>query len=97
MTWRIVPEARQTPYHLKLSFDGQLIERELIVGRKRYAPQLQLHAPPALLPASEVVMRPRKLFGVLGGFGPMFPPWLVAYLVIALPLVSALKRVFKIY
>jgi len=97
VSWTIVPAARRAPYNLKIVFDGKVYDRQLIVGRKQYAVQLQWHAPPDPLPASEVVMKPRKLFGVVGGFGPMFPPWLVAYLVIALPLVSGLKRVFKIY
>ncbi|MDA1087578.1 MAG: EMC3/TMCO1 family protein [Verrucomicrobia bacterium] len=97
VTWRIVPEGRPEPYALKMVFDGAVYERELLVGQKRYAPQLEVHSPPDLTPASEVMMRPPKLFGVIGGLGPMFPPWLVAYLIVALPTVSVLKRVFKVY
>ena len=97
VTWRIVPEAGEEPYKMRIVFDGNVYERELIVGQKHYALPLVMHSPPDLMPASEVVMTPRKLFGVIGGFGAWFPPWLVAYLIIALPLVSILKRIFKIY
>ena len=97
VTWRIVPEGRPEPYQLKMVLDGTVYERELLAGQKRYAPQVEMHSPPDLMPASEVMMTPRKLFGVIGGLGPMFPPWLVAYLIVALPAVSVLKRVFKIY
>jgi hypothetical protein len=39
-----------------------------------------------------------KLFGAVGGIDVLFlPPWLVAYLLIAIPFVSILKRLFRIH
>jgi len=45
----------------------------------------------------EAVMPPVKLFGVVGGLDFLYlPPWLVAYLLIAIPFVTILKRTFRI-
>ena len=41
-------------------------------------------------------MRQMKLFGLVGGLL-FLPPWLVAYLLIAIPFVSVVKRLFGIY
>ena len=43
-------------------------------------------------------MRPVKLFGVVGGVEGLFlPPWVVAYLLITIPLVYVLKRLLGVY
>ena len=47
---------------------------------------------------TELQMKPRKLFNIVPGIDVIgFPPWLVAYLIIVLPLVPLMKRVFCVY
>ncbi len=48
--------------------------------------------------ALEVRLRPARLFGVVPGIPAVgFQPWLVAYLLITIPLVPLLKRTLRIY
>jgi hypothetical protein len=94
--WRLTAEGRQEPYVLQVRYGGRTYEKELRVGGRQYAPAAAFYGG-APVRCVEVVMAPVKLFGVVGGLDFLFiPPWLVAYLAIAVPFVSILKRVFRI-
>ncbi len=96
-TWTVRAPARREPYTLQLVYRGEVYEKELIVGRRIYAAQAVLVDLDGPVQATEQMLPIVKPFGVIGGFGPFFPPWLVAYLLIAIPFVSVLKRVANIY
>ena len=92
--WRLKAEAR--PYVLKVRYGGRTYEKELLVGSTRYAPPAAFFEGAAVR-CLEVVMPPVKLFGVVGGLDVLYlPPWLLAYLLIAIPFVTILKRAFRI-
>ena len=96
-TWTLKAPARPEPYILRFVYDGETYEKEFIVGQRIYAAQAVLVDLDGPVQATEQMLRPVKMFGIIGGFGPFFPPWLVAYLLIAIPFVSILKRTCKIY
>jgi hypothetical protein len=94
--WRITADGRPEPYVLKVRYAGRTYEKELRVGGRQYAPAAAFYGP-APVRCVEVVMAPVKLFGIVGGLDFLYiPPWLVAYLAIAIPFVTVLKRVFRI-
>lgn len=96
-SWRIKADGREGVRVLKLRCAGRTYEKELLVGCRRYAPAARAYqdGPVQFI---ELAMRPVKLFGVIGGIDVLYlPPWLVAYLLIAIPFVGILKRVFRIH
>jgi uncharacterized membrane protein (DUF106 family) len=94
--WRLKARGRPEPYILKIRYGGRTYEKELLVGSTRYAPAVAFFEGGPVR-CVEVVMAPVKLFGVVGGLDVLYlPPWLLAYLLIAIPFVTILKRVFRI-
>ena len=96
-TWKLQAPARREPYVLRMVYNGEIYEKDFTVGQKTYAAQAVLVDMDGPVQATEQMLRQVRMFGVIGGFGPFFPPWLVAYLLIAIPFVSILKRTCKIY
>jgi uncharacterized membrane protein (DUF106 family) len=95
-TWIIKGKARPEPYVLKIPFRDATVERKLLIGQTTYSE--------AVVPATnseplttEIKMRPVRLFGIVPGWGPFLPAWLVGYIIIVVPLVFALKWAFGIY
>ena len=97
-TWKLQAAHEGEKLHvLKFVYGGKVYEKELLVGSRYYSTGFQLYEDEAVQ-CVEIVMKPTKLFGVIGGVDWLFiPPWLVAYLLIAIPLFSLLKRIFRIY
>ena len=94
--WRLRGSGTHSDYVLRLRYDGRTYERPLQVGTRTYAPPATFYED-APVRAVEVVMKPVKLAGIVGGIDFLFlPPWIVAYLLIAIPFVSILKRVFRV-
>ena len=95
--WRVKAQGGQGRHSLKIRYAGRTYEKHLLAGSRRYAPAVATYddGPVQVI---ELAMRPVKLFGVVGGIdGLCLPPWLVAYLLIAIPFVSILKRAFRIH
>jgi len=97
-TWKVKADAPGEGRHvLTFVHRGRTYEKELLVGSRHYASNFQF-CDGDDVDGIEIVMEPARLFGVIGGIDwLMLPGWLVAYLVIALLLVSVLKRVCRIY
>ncbi|KPK80999.1 MAG: hypothetical protein AMJ81_11025 [Phycisphaerae bacterium SM23_33] len=95
--WRLRPTRNGRRYDLKILYAGGVYEKQLLVDSRRYAPPVKTYDGEKVT-AVQVAMAPVKLFGVVGGLDFIFfPPWLVAYLLIAIPFVSILKWVFSIH
>ena len=93
--WRLKPTG-QRRYDLKIRYAGRIYEKQLLVDPRRYASAVQTYDSEKVI-AVELAMKPVRLFGVVGGLDFIFfPPWLVAYLLIAIPFVTILRRVFRI-
>jgi len=95
--WTIRAKARPEPYVLRIVFAGDIYACEFLAGDKRYAPTSRAFASGPVR-SLEVQLRPLKLFGVVPGLDCIgVPPWMVAYLLIALPCVTLCRRLFAVY
>lgn len=94
-TWTLRAASSNHPYRLAFRYRDQTYHHDLTVGLRTYAPAFVM---PNEHIASELKLRPRKLFGIVPGIEAiLFPPWLVAYLLIVIPFVFITKRVLRIY
>jgi len=95
-TWQLTASARAEPHPLQIRFDHRTFEHAIRTGARTYESPVCAHDEHVL--TTEVKLRPVKLFGVVPGIPALhIPPWLTAYLLIVVPCVFILKRVFKIY
>ena len=92
--WQLEGEARDEPYPLVFRWKDRTIERDLLIGQRRYTPPLEERPDEPVI--SEVRLREVQLFG-LPGLASWLPAWLVGYLVVTIPFVFLLKRVLRIY
>ena len=94
--WGLTAEARAEPRRLQMRFDKRTFEHPFRVGSPTYEPPLRRHEERFL--TTELKMRPVKLFGIVPGLPAIhFPAWLVAYLIIVIPVTFLLKKVLRIY
>ena len=97
-TWQLQAEAKSTPYVLELRYRTSTFTKELLVGQRRYSPPVEIYGDDQPMVRTELDLRPVQLFGVVPGIAWLgLPPWLVAYLLLAIPSVSLLKRLTGIY
>ncbi|MBE3070447.1 MAG: hypothetical protein IMZ66_09465 [Planctomycetes bacterium] len=94
-TWQVRGRAAEAPYRLAFRLKDRTVERDLLVGGRTYAQPVVDHGGQVV---TELRMRPAKLLGIVPGIPALaLPPWMMAYLVVVIPLVSAVKRVLRIY
>jgi hypothetical protein len=100
-TWNLRAEGRPEPYTLTLRIKDRSFERELLVGRRIYAPPVKDHGGEYI---SKWEREPYRLLdwmpnftGVPGIDAIGLPPWLVAYVILVIPLTLVLKRVLNVY
>jgi uncharacterized membrane protein (DUF106 family) len=95
--WEVAGKSRTSPYPLNIVMDGRNYEAKLLVGQKRYSPELVLFSDGKVQSVS-LLMRTRRPFGFIGALDWLLcPPWLVAYMLIAMPLFFLFKRILKVY
>lgn len=95
-TWRVSGEAGVSPKLLQVRFGEATVEHPVRFGSRIYEQPIKNHDGPVL--ATEVKMRPVKLFGVIPGVPALhLAPWLVGYLLIVIPIVFALKRFLRVF
>jgi uncharacterized membrane protein (DUF106 family) len=96
--WNVRAVADPLPRALRFVCDGQAFDKDLLVGQRRYSDPVRMFGNEGPVQAIETVLKPVKLFGVVPGVDMLFlPPWLTAYLLIAIPFVTIIKRVLRIY
>jgi len=95
--WKVTPTTEGDQTHvLTFVHGGKTYEKELRTGGRFYPTSFQLYDDK--VQGVEIVMKPTKLFGIIGGIDWLvIPGWLLAYLLIVIPFVSIIKRVFRIY
>ena len=93
--WQVILHDKQ-PHVLRIRYAGRTYEAAIRAGTPRYEePSTFFQATPVR--SIEVVLNPTRLFNFVGGIDWLFlPPWLVAYLLIAIPLMPILRRVFHV-
>jgi hypothetical protein len=94
--WRI-RATQPGDYTLHIRTSGRTYDRPFTAGTRRYAAPSTTY-PGAPIQSIDLGLRETRLFGVIGGIDALWlAPWLVAYLLIAIPLVSLLKRLLRVY
>ena len=95
--WTLTAERRDEPYRLEVRHGGRTYHRQLIVDSARYSPPVEFYDGGDLL-AVELGLSEYRPFGFVPGVPWIrFPPWLVGYLVMAIPLAFTLRRLFGVY
>ena len=93
--WKL--KARKAGQHtLTFVYEGQTYNKSFEVGTRHYAPAMELGREDGVQ-AMSLAMKPVKLFDQIGSIDWLFlDPWIVAYLLIAIPFVTILKRLFRV-
>jgi len=95
--WKIVPTVRSDSIVLVICHQDQTVEHPLSVGGNIYAPPLKAHEG-GKIQVTEVMLKRARFLGFVPGIPEiMFPPWLVAYLIIVIPFVPLLRRALSVY
>ncbi len=97
-TWKIQAKARHEPYALQIRCKTITVKKELLVGQLVYSPDVEFYGNDQPITSVQIDMKPVKLLGFVPGIDWLLvPPWLVAYFLIAIPSVSLIKRVTRIF
>jgi uncharacterized membrane protein (DUF106 family) len=95
-SWRLSASASSAPHLLHVRYGGGTYEHPLRAGARTYVAPVKTHD--EKLTATELKLRPVKLFGAVPGIPALLlPAWLVAYLLIVIPSVPLIKRALKTY
>jgi uncharacterized membrane protein (DUF106 family) len=95
-TWIVRGEARPEPYRLTFRLRDRTFDKgKLLVGQPTYSPPLTTDEAGEI--GAELKMRQAKFLGLIPGLGAFLPPWLVAYLILVIPLAVVIKRVLRIH
>ena len=93
--WHVILHDAQ-PHTLKIRYAGRTYEAPILAGARHYEEPVTIYKG-APLRSIEVGLAPTRLFKCLGGMDWLFlPPWLLAYLLIAIPSMSILRRALRI-
>lgn len=95
--WEVSADARPSPYALEIRFGDKTVAKSLVVDGRHFAIPLETYEGQDI-EAVVLVMPKFRLFGIVPGVEKLFlDPWIIAYLLLAIPSVLLLKRVFRIY
>ncbi len=92
--WYLTGKATDEPYTLKVRWRDQTWEQPLRIGGTTYEPSI---TPQGDWPEStQVHLAQARLLGWVPAFGPFLPPWLVGYLLVVIPSVFGIKKLFNV-
>lgn len=95
-SWTLRPTSASDASTLVIRHRGETVRHTLRVGGRTYAPPLAAHDGAKIL-ATKVVLRRAKFLGIVPGIPALgCPPWLLAYLLLAVPLVPLWRRLLRI-
>lgn len=92
--WRLQGDAHDEAYHLVFRWKDRTFERDLLIGQRSYSPVLDERPDEPVI--FEIRLQETRLFGI-PGLSVWLPAWLVGYLIVTIPFVLVLKRLFRIY
>jgi len=96
-TWKLCASEPLESAPLLIRHEGTTARHPLSAGGRVCGPPVVAHDD-GLVQATAVELRRAKFLGIVPGIPAIaFPPWLVAYLVIVIPLVPLLRRVLRVY
>ena len=95
--WVVAAKERPEPYTLEIRHGGRTYTKELLVDGKRFSPTLEFYEG-GEISAVQLDLPQYRPFGVVPGIPwIMFEPWIVGYLLIAIPFVLLLKKICGIH
>ncbi len=95
-TWRLTTAAGPEQRELTVRFDGKTLAHPYRVGIRTYEAPVLNHN--ESLRATELRLRPVKLFGIVPGLPAVhLPAWLTGYLLLIIPLTFLLKKVLRVF
>ena len=97
-SWRIVPESAGSAERIELAIrhQRQTVKHVLRVGGTFYEPRLTQHHGGAIL-ATEADLEQARFLGLVPGVPFLgLPPWLVAYLLLAIPLTPLVRYILRV-
>lgn len=93
--WALSTTSGPEPRRLQVRFNGKTFVHPIRVGVGRYEPPVQTHDENVL--ATELKLRPVKLFGVVPGIPALnFPAWLTGYLILVIPVTFLLRKMLRV-
>ncbi len=101
--WTVLPSEETKELSLVVRHQGQAVEHPVAVGTRFYHPPVVRHTGAPIDTTEVQLQQARFLEGFMGFPGVpgveviMFPPWLVAYLIIVIPFVPLLRRALRIH
>jgi len=96
-SWILVAERPIPPTGLIVRHQERSVEHVVHVDGRRYAPPLCSHSEP-LIPVTEISLPQARFLGIVPGVPALgLPPFVVAYLLLALGLVYPLRRVLRVW
>jgi hypothetical protein len=94
--WVLQPQADAENLPLIIRHQDQTVTHVLNVGGRAYAAPVQYHQTDRV-PETTVELRQAKFLGLVPGIPAIaFAPWLVAYLILTIPLVPLLRRIMYV-
>lgn len=95
--WTLHSEGGEKPIDLVIRYSDATFTKPVLVGQRKYSEPRTFYDG-GKIHSIEVVLPKVKLFGIVPGLAALaLPPWLVAYMLIAISMTFVLKRVFKVY
>jgi hypothetical protein len=95
--WVLVAREPRPTTNLTIRHQDRTVSHALRVDGRAYEPPLQTHGEDAIL-ATEIELTPSRFLGVVPGVPAMgLPPWVVAYLLLALALVYPLRKLLRVW
>lgn len=93
--WTLTADGSERPYVLVFRHRGRTYEHPLLVGCGKYLAPVVRHGDE--LVATEVLLRPVKLLGLVPGVRALgMAPWMVGYLILVLAAFPVVKRVLRL-
>lgn len=94
--WTLQPQSDAADLPLVIRHQNQTVTHVLNVGGRVYTAPLQRH-PTDRIPETQAELRQAKFLGLVPGIQSIaFAPWLVAYLILTVPLVPLLRRMLRV-
>jgi len=97
-SWKIRAKTRPQPYPLIIRSGGKTYEHEILIGQPTYTQPAKFNQKDSIHYAIEAKLASYKPFGLIPGLEAIgLRPWIVAYLIVVIPVVFLQRRFGWIY
>ncbi len=94
--WLLVFAGRKEPYLLTVRGGGESADLSVILDRRTYRVPERFY--PGVITAVRIHLAERRFLGILPGIEKlMIPPWMLAYLLLAVPFYLLFKKILRVH